>query len=149
MTYERFFKGFFAALRFFGMQLMFPGTGSHYIKFSAVIHILGKLPDEWRTRFPLFVRNPGTGRFDELNAALLKMDGSYLTLEGPSAKINLTFELARQVLGQFPDMERRILRMCAVAYLEGSTDDVFPDVFPDVIALSSDHGQATTTTDRS
>jgi Mn-containing catalase len=127
MTNDRFFRGFLAALCQEGLQFLVTRDDTHHKKFQAVVRILEQLSEEEQDDLPAFVPSPFTGRFRELEDAILQMQRGFLGAQNPfypGVQVDITAERAVVILEQFSASERELFRRLARAYKEKGTAPV-------------------------
>lgn len=127
MTNDHFFRGFLAALRQEGLKFISTQNDAHHKKFQAVVGVLGRLSEEEQDDLPAFIASPFTGRFRELEDAILQMQRGFLGAQNPfypGVHLDITTERAGAILEQFSADERELFHRLARAYKEKGTADV-------------------------
>jgi hypothetical protein len=127
MTNDRFFRGFLAALREAGEKILVTKDDTHHKKFKAVAGLIGQLSEEEQDELPTLIPSPFTGRFRELEDAILQMQRGLLGAQNPfypCVNLDVSAERATAILEQYSPREQELFRRLAKAYKEKRSADV-------------------------
>jgi hypothetical protein len=130
MTSNRFFRGFLAALRINEVTYLNTVDDDHHRRFAQAVRAL---QEQQRRKDPAalempqgLVSNPFTGRFDDFDDALVRMQQGMLGAQNPyypGIRLVLTDERAERILEAFDDDQREVFSQMAERYLDASLDD--------------------------
>lgn len=130
MSTNRFFRGFFAALREHDLTFVNTRGEAHHARFAVAVDVLREAQDaghrEAREMPLALVADPFTGRFNELDDALVRMQQGLLGAQNPfypGIWLTLTKERAESILSSYDQTERALLESLAAAFVaEEATD---------------------------
>lgn len=111
MTNDAFFRGFFAALRHLGVQIVDTQRGEdRYRKFKVVAELVAEKRPEW----PLFIPSPISGAFKDFDQALI----CQANRNNPTEVYLMSQEAASEAIRSYSMSERAMFYVLAHAYCD-------------------------------
>jgi hypothetical protein len=122
MSQDDFFRGLLAALRLKGAQFIDTRGGLHHEHFERVVEEL----EEHYIEFPelprTFTPSPFTGRYRELDEALVQLQCGLLGAQNPfypGVRLDISEVRAKNILMGYPEEQQQFFHKLAQAFLAG------------------------------
>lgn len=127
MKRDDFFRGLFAALRLCDQKFIITRTDAHHEAFQRVVDLLEESPPLGADLPDPFVPSPFTGRFRELDNALVRFQHGLLGAQNPFypyVNLDISAARAKQILAGFSDTQQQLFLRLANAFLDQRTQVV-------------------------
>ncbi|MCY2987114.1 MAG: hypothetical protein NTY19_04500 [Planctomycetota bacterium] len=120
MNRDDLFRGLLAALRLQGIKFIDTRNDLHHDRFRQVVELLGECAAEFPCVPSTFIPSPFTGRYRELDDALLRLQRGLLGAQNPfypGVNLDISESRAERILATFSPEQRELFVRLANAYL--------------------------------
>jgi hypothetical protein len=120
MTRDDLFRGLLAALRENGVKFIDTQNDAQHSSFRRVVGLLQKCQGEFPNIPFTFVPSPFTGRYRELDDALLRLQRGFLGARNPfyaGVNLNLSEDRAKRILNGYSPEDQELFSRLAAAFL--------------------------------
>jgi hypothetical protein len=120
MNRDDLFRGLLAALRLNGKTFIDTRNDVHHDRFRNVVAVLAECREQFPDVPSTFIPSPFTGRYRELDDALLRLQRGLLGAQNPfypGVNLDISESRAERILAAFAPEQRELLLRLAAAYL--------------------------------
>lgn len=121
MKRDDFFRGLLAALRLSGLNVITTRDDAHHEAFRHVVEVLDEIHDDCPEIPDTFVPSPFTGRYRELDNALVRFQQGLLGAQNPfypCVNLDITDTLAKRIMNEYTPKQQQIFTRLASVWSE-------------------------------
>jgi hypothetical protein len=126
MSLDDFFRGLLAALRLQGIEFVETRGDSHHARFRRVVETLRTRSTQFPRLPRTFVASPFTGRYRELDEALVQLQCGFLGAQNPfypGVHLDISEPRARHILDNYEEPEKEVFAKLAQVYAAEDAGD--------------------------